>query len=149
MLSRRLVYSAVIALAMLVGCIASIARAQMPEDPMGLPIQTTIVLIKPGPEEIFGNRLVISIGVGGTIYKFILKDAYTNHMYVRWPSIWELVRQSAPNLVAQGPDSEKFGQVQPGSTVTVSGMFTAAQRTFEIVSMEPGETRFGSNAQHY
>ena len=149
MIARRRFFSAVIAFAMLLGGRTQVARAQMPEDPMGLPIQTTIVITKPGPEEIYGDRKVITIGVGGTIYKFILKDAYTNHMYVRWPSIWELVRQSAPNLVAQGPDSEKFGQVQPGSTVTVSGMFTPQQRNFEILVMEPGDTRFGHGAQHY
>ena len=103
---------------------AAAARAQMPSDAMGLPIPTTIVLAKPAPGETYQGRLLITVGVGATIYKFVLKDGYTNHIYVKWASIWQHVRQSSPNLIAEGLNAEKFAEVEPGATVTISGMFT-------------------------
>jgi len=128
---------------------AGIARAQMPSDAMGLPIPTTIVLVKPAPGETYQGRLLITVGVGRTIYKFVLKDGYTNHLYVKWVSIWEQVRQSSPNLIAEGPDSEKFGKVEPGDTVTISGMYTPEERNFEIMSVESGDSRFRKDQDHY
>ncbi len=149
MMSRRNIYQTVAAISMLFACIAGVARAQMPSDSMGLPIPTTIVLAKPAPGETFEGRLLITVGVGPGIYKFILKDGYTNHIYVKWASIWEQVRQSSPNLIAEGPDSEKFSQVEPGATVTVSGMYTPEQRCFEIMSVDLGDSRFQHDGQHH
>jgi len=121
----------------------------MPFDSRGLPIPTTVVLSKPAPGERYRGRFLITVGVGAEIYEFMLKDGYTNHIFVRWPSIWEYVRQSRPNLIAEGVDSEKFAQVEPGTTVTVSGMFTPQQRCFEVMSLEPGDSRFGNDREHY
>jgi hypothetical protein len=149
MMSRRSTYQKIFAIAMLLACSGGGARAQMPSDPMGLPIPTTIVVAKPAPGETFQSKLLITVGVGASIYRFILKDGYTNHIYVKWPSIWEQVRQSSPNLVAAGLDAEKFAQVEPGATVTISGMYTPEQRNFEIMTVDFGESRFQRNQQHY
>jgi hypothetical protein len=148
MFSPGRAFRAILILMLFVG-VAGAARAQMPSDPMGLPIPTTIVLAKPAPGERFEGRLLITVGVGTEMYKFILKDGYTNHLYVKWASIWEQVRQSSPNLIAAGPDSEKFSQVEPGGTVTISGMYTPEQRNFEIISVEPGDSRFRGEEQRY
>jgi hypothetical protein len=149
MMSWRNTWQAIITLAIPLACIVGVARAQMPSDSMGLPIPTTIVLAKPAPGEGYRGRLLITVGVGTAIYKFILKDGYTNHMYVRWPSIWEQVRQSSPNLIAEGLDSEKFTQVEPGTTVTVSGMYTPEQRCIEVLSVELGDNRFRGDQRQY
>lgn len=127
------------------------AQAQMPEDSMGLPIPTTIVLTRPMPGKGFEGRLLITVGVGKSTFKFILQDAYTNHTYVRWPSIWEQARQSKPNIYAEGIDSEQFSQIKPGATVTISGMYTSAQRCFEVLSVDEGDRRFDGGAEfnHY
>jgi hypothetical protein len=119
----------------------------MPEDAMGFPIPTTIVLTRPAPGEGFQDRVVITVGVGKQICKFVLNDAYTNHAYVEWSSIWEQARFSNPNLNAAGADSEKFTTIEPGTTVTVSGMYKAAQRTFEVLSVEEGD-RFRHGEWH-
>ena len=71
------------------------------------------------------------------------------NIYVKWASIWEQVRQSSPNLIAEGPDSEKFSQIEPGATVTVSGMYTPEQRCFEIMSVDLGDNRYQRNGQHH
>src|SRR5690349_10686759 len=97
------------------------AHAELPR--MGLPIKTTIIVTKPAPDEIYGNKQTVTMGVGGKIYKFILKDGYTDHMKVRWPDIWQYVIQFNPNFVVQGQDSETFAKIQPGQTVKVSGAF--------------------------
>jgi hypothetical protein len=146
MMLRGNTLPAIVAIAML---LASVASAQMPVDPMGIPIPTTIVLKKPAPGETYQGRRLITVGVGTITYKFILKDGYTNHLYVKWSSIWEQVRQSSPNLVAQGLDSEKFTQVEPGGIVTISGMYSPEQRTFEVMSVEAGDSRFHADEQHY
>jgi hypothetical protein len=147
MISPRNTYRVIVAVVLLLACGAVPADAQMPVDPMGLPIPTTIVLARPARGERYGDRLLITVGVGKKIYKFILKDGYTNHPYVRWSSIWEHVRQSSPNLLAEGVDSEEFARFKPGATVTVSGMFTATQRCFEVISMNLGD-RFESDLKH-
>ncbi len=132
-------------------CGGGLADAQMPQDAMGLPIPTTIVLTKPAPGKGFEGRLLITVGVGKSTYKFILQDAYTNHTYVLWPSIWEQARQSTPNLYAEGIDSEQFARVKPGATVTISGMYTSAQRCFEVLSVDDGDHRYdgGDEMSHY
>ncbi len=146
-ISARRMFLAIAIAILLVGRV-SLARAQIPEDPMGLPIPTTIVLAKPAPGEPDRGRLHITVSVGGVIYRFILKDGYTNHLYVKWPSIWEQVRQSSPNLIAEGQNASEFSQVEPGTTVTVSGMYTATQRVFEVITIEGGEGRFERGGQH-
>jgi hypothetical protein len=122
---------------------AGAARAQLPA--MGVPIPTTMVLAKPAPEQTFGNQTVVTVGVGDKTYKFILKDAYTNHRKVRWPDIWQYVRQFNPNFNAQGIDQEQFAKVQPGQTVTLQGMFAPMDRTFEVMSVKQG----GGETEHY
>jgi hypothetical protein len=148
-MSRRNISQRIVTILLLLGCAGRVANAQMPSDPMSLPIPTTIVLAKPAPAEMYQGRLLITVGVGAAIYKFILKDGYTNHMYVKWPSIWEQVRQSSPNLVAEGLDSAKFAEVEPGTTVTVSGMYAPEQRSFEVLTVEPGDTRFRNGQRVY
>lgn len=119
------------------------AMAQL--APMGVPIPTTMVLAKPAPEQTFGNQTVVTVGVGDKTYKFILKDAYTNHRKVRWPDIWQYVRQFNPNFNAQGIDQEQFAKLQPGQSVTIAGMFAPMDRTFEVMSV----TRSGGEKEHY
>jgi len=152
MLLKRTIFFAIPALLSLFEFISGPALAQMPEDLSGLPIPTTMVLARPAPGRGFeGNRL-ITVGVGKAIYRFILKDAYTNNIYVRWPSIWEQARQSSPNLNAEGQNAEQFAQVKPGATVTISGFYKAAQRCFEVMTVDDGDHRFdggGNEQNHY
>lgn len=111
---------------------------------MGPPIPTTIVVTKPAPGEIYGNKQTITLGVGDKIYKFILKDGTTNHLRVKWPDIWEYVEQFNPNFVVQGQDADTFAKIQPGQTVTVEGMFAPMDRTFEVMNVEQNTPE-----QHY
>jgi len=112
----------------------SVEAAGLPR--MGPPIPTTIVVTKPAPGEIYGNKPVVTLGVGDKSYKFILKDGYTNHLKVQWPDIWEYVRQFNPNFVLQGQDADAFAKIQPGQTATVQGMFAPMDRTFEVMSFK-------------
>ena len=112
----------------------SIPFAQLPA--MGPPIPTTIVVTKPTVWPEHGDKPIITIGVGNKIYRFILKDGYTNHRLVRWPDIWEHVQQSTPNFQAMGLDEDQFAKIQPGETVTINGMVAPLDRTFEVMSVE-------------
>lgn len=103
---------------------------------MGPPIPTTIVLTKPAPDQIYGDKTTVTMGVSGKNFKFILKDGLTNSLKVRWPDIWQYVNQFNPNFVVQGQDAETFARIKPGETVTVSGMFAPLDRTFEVMSVE-------------
>ena len=120
----------------------SIASAQLPL--MGPPIPTTIVVTKPAPGEIFGNKQTVTMGVGAKSYKFILNDAYTNHLKFKWADIWQYVQQFNPNFVVQGQDADTFEKIQPGQTVTVTGAFAPMDRTFEVLTVEPS-----TPGQHY
>jgi hypothetical protein len=111
---------------------------------MGPPIPTHIVISKPAPDQIYGNKTVVTMGVGGKAYKFILKDAYTDHLKVRWPDIWQYVMQFNPNFVVQGQDADTFAKVQPGQSLKVFGMFAPLDRTFEVMSVEDA-----GGEQHY
>ena len=104
----------------------------------------TIVITKPAPGQTFGDKQVVTMGVGDKIYKFVLKDAYTNHLRVRWPDIWQYVQQFNPNFVVQGKDADTFAKIQPGQTVTISGAFAPMDRTFEVLTVEQS-----SPDQHY
>lgn len=103
---------------------------------MGVPIPTTMVLTKPAPGQSFGDKQVVTVGIGDKTYKFILKDAFVNHRFVRWPDIWQSVRQFNPNFVAQGIDQERFAKIEPGQTVTINGVFAPLNRTFEVMSVD-------------
>ena len=103
---------------------------------MGPPIPTTIVLTKPAPDQIYGDKTTVTMCVSGKNFKFILKDGLTNSLKVRWPDIWQYVNQFNPNFVVQGQDAETFARIKPGETVTVSGMFAPLDRTFEVMSVE-------------
>ncbi|HSR56818.1 MAG TPA: hypothetical protein VLL57_01445 [Candidatus Binataceae bacterium] len=140
-MKSRLFVSTAVAFAVVV--MTGAAMAQL--APMGVPIPTTMVLAKPAPEQTFGNQTVVTVGVGDKTYKFILKDAYTNHRKVRWPDIWQYVRQFNPNFNAQGIDQEQFAKLQPGQSVTIAGMFAPMDRTFEVMSV----TRSGGEKEHY
>ena len=111
---------------------------------MGPPIPTTIVVTKPAPDEIFGGKTVVTMGIGDKVFKFILKDGFTSSLKTRWPDIWQYVIQYNPNFVVQG-DQDTFTKIQPGQTVTVSGMFAPMDRTFEVVTVEQG----GGSERHY
>jgi hypothetical protein len=111
---------------------------------MGPPIPTTIVVTKPAPGEIYGNKQTITLGVGVKAYKFILKDGTTNDLRVKWPDIWEYVSQFNPNFVVQGQDADAFTKIQPGQTATVQGMFAPLDRTFEVMNVQQS-----SPEQHY
>lgn len=145
-MKSRAYLTAFVFFAILIGALigADSARAQgLP--PMGVPIPTTMVLAKPAPEQIYGNQTVVTVGVGSKTYKFILKDAYTNHRKIRWPDIWQYVRQFNPNFNAQGVDQEQFAKLQPGQSVTIAGMFAPMDRTFEVMSVQQG----GGEKSHY
>jgi hypothetical protein len=111
---------------------------------MGPPIPTTVVLTKPAPGEIYGNKQTVTFGVGDKAYKFVLKDADTNSLRVKWPDIWEYVEQFNPNFVVQGRDAETFTKIQPGQTVTINGMFAPMDRTFEVMNVQQNTPE-----QHY
>jgi hypothetical protein len=124
---------------------ATVANAQgMPL--IGPPIPTTIVISKPAPGETFGDKQVISIGVSDKLYKFVLKDAYTNDRNVRWPDIWQQVVQYRPNFQVQGRGEDEFAKIEPGQTVTITGMYAPMNHNFEVVKVEPGG---GGEKSHY
>jgi len=114
------------------------ANAGLPT--MGPPIPTTIIVTKPAPGETYGGKTTVTMGVGDKIYKFILKDGYTNHLKVRWLDIWQYVMQFNPNFVVQGQDAETFAKIQPGQTMKVFGAFAPLDRTFEVVSVEQSDS---------
>jgi hypothetical protein len=112
---------------------------------MGPPIPTFIIVTRPAPGETFGGKTVVTMGVGTKTYKFILKDGYVNHMRVRWPDVWQYVKQYNPNFVVQGQGADTFEKIQPGQTVKIGGAFAPLNRTFEVVTVEPS----GGGDQHF
>jgi hypothetical protein len=123
-------------------------RAQM--APMGIPIPTTLVITKPAPGQIFGDQQTVTMGVGAKTYKFGLKDAYVDDPRgkVRWPDIWELVRQYRPNFNVTGLGEDTFEKMRPGETLTVRGVFAPLNQNFEVIGTEEGAGPFAP-AQHY
>lgn len=140
---RNRLRGAIFLIGILLLAAAGSANAGLPM--MGIPIKTTIIVTKPPPGEIYGNKQLVTMGVGDKIYKFILKDGYTDHMKIRWPDVWEYVQQFNPNFVVQGQDAETFAKIQPGQTVKVTGAFAPLDRTFEVLTVEQS----GGNEQHY
>jgi hypothetical protein len=127
---------------------AAVANAQM--RPMMIPLTTTMVITKPAPGEIYGNKQVVTMGVGTKTYKFLLNDAYVDDPrgIIHWPDVWELVRQYKPNFNVTGMGEDTFAKMQPGETLTVRGMFSGNNQTYEVMGTEPGGGRFAPG-QHY
>ena len=124
------------------------AETQM--HPMMIPLTTTMVVTKPAPGEIYGDKQVVTMGVGTKTYKFVLNDAYVDDPrgVIHWPDVWELVRQYKPNFNVSGMGEDTFAKMQPGETLTVRGIFSPNNQTFEVMGTEPGGGRFAP-AQHY
>jgi hypothetical protein len=131
-----------------IGWIAAPANAQM--RPMMIPLTTTLVITKPAPGTIFGNKQVVTMGVNGKTYKFVLNDAYVDDPRgkIHWPDIWQLVRQYKPNFNVTGIGEDTFAKMKPGDTLTVRGMFSGNNQTYEVMGTEPGGGAFAP-AQHY
>ena len=127
---------------------AAVANAQL--RPMMIPLTTTMVITKPAPGEIYGNKQVVTMGVGTKTYKFLLNDAYVDDPrgIIHWPDVWELVRQYKPNFKVTGMGEDTFAKMQPGETLTVRGMFSGNNQTYEVMGTEPGGGRFAPG-QHY
>jgi len=129
-------------------CVATSTNAQL--RPMMIPLTTTMVITKPAPGEIYGNKQVVTMGVGDKTYKFLLNDAYVDDPrgIIHWPDVWELVRQYKPNFNVTGMGEDTFAKMQPGETLTVRGMFSGNNQTYEVMGTEPGGGRFAPG-QHY
>jgi len=119
-----------------------VAHAQM--APMGMPINTTLVISKPAPDQIYGDKQIVTMGVGTKEYKFVLNDAYVDDASgrVRWPDIWQQVRIYRPNFVLQGPNVEDIEALKPGDMVTIKGMYAPLDRTFEVMFVQAGKGAF-------
>jgi hypothetical protein len=130
----------IVAIAAIVG--ATAARAQLP--PMGLPLTTTLVIAKPAPDQLFGDKQIITLGVGSKEYKFLLTDAFVDDPggRIQWPDIWQQVRVHRPNFVMQGPNVSMIENLNPGDMVTVKGMYAPLDRTFEVMFIQPGKGAF-------
>ena len=133
-------FTIIVALGAILG--ASAARAQLP--PMGIPLTTTLVIAKPAPDELFGNKQIITLGVGTKEYKFLLNDAYIDDPggRIQWPDVWQQVRVYRPNFVMQGPNVSMIENLNPGDIVTVKGMYAPLDRTFEVMFIQPGKGAF-------
>lgn len=133
-------FTLIVALAAMVG--ATAARAQLP--PMGMPLTTTLVIAKPAPDELFGSKQIITLGVGTKEYKFLLNDAYIDDPggRIQWPDVWQQVRVHRPNFVMQGPNVSMIENLNPGDIVTVKGMYAPLDRTFEVMFIQPGKGAF-------
>jgi hypothetical protein len=129
-------------------CVATRTNAQL--RPMMIPLTTTMVITKPAPGEIYGNKQVVTMGVGTKTYKFLLNDAYVDDPrgIIHWPDVWELVRQYKPNFNVTGMGEDTFAKMQPGETLTVRGMFSGNNQTYEVMGTEPGGGKFAPG-QHY
>ena len=128
--------------------IAGPANAQL--RPMMIPLTTTMVITKPAPGEIYGNKQVVTMGVGTKTYKFVLNDAYVDDPrgIIHWPDVWQLVRQYKPNFNVTGLGEDTFANMKPGETLTVRGMFSGNNQTYEVMGTTPGGGPFAP-AQHY
>jgi hypothetical protein len=115
---------------------------------MGMPYPTTLVITKPAPDQNFGDKQVVTMGVNGKTYKFLLKDAYVDDRKVHWPDIWEQVRQYRPNFKVVGTGEDTFAKMQPGQTVTIKGMYAPLTQNFEVNNVEEGAGQFAP-ASHY
>ena len=144
--SMTIILSAVALIAIV--SIAGRADAQM--RPMMIPLTTTVIITKPAPGTIYGDKPVVTMGVNGKIYKFVLNDAYVDDPrgIIHWPDVWELVRQYKPNFNVTGLGEDTFAKMEPGQTLTVRGMFSPNNQTYEVMGTEAGGGKFAPG-QHY
>ena len=112
--------------------------------PMGMPLTTTIVISKPAPEELYGGKQIVTMGVGTKEYKFILEDAYVDNARgrIQWPDIWQQVRTYRPNFVVQGDNADSLTKLNPGDVVTIKAMYAPMDRTLEVMFIQPGRGAF-------
>ncbi len=111
---------------------------------MGIPIRTTMVIAKPAPGQLYGNKPVVTMAVGTKKYKFLIDDAYVDDATgrVRWPDVWEYVRFHQPNFIVQGENEDTFEKIKPGEELTIKAMFAPLDRTLEVVYAQPGRGGF-------
>lgn len=133
-----------LALLMAMAAILSAAAVRAQMRPMGIPITTTMVISKPAPDQIYGDKQVVTFGIGQSEYKYILEDAYVDDASgkVRWPDVWQQVRIYKPNFVVQGPNAEQIAGLKPGDMVTIKGMYAPLDRTLEVMFLQPGKGAF-------
>lgn len=134
----------------LLAIVSLASRAQAQLRPMMIPLTTTMVITKPAPGTIYGDKQVVTMGVNGKTYKFVLNDAYVDDPrgIVHWPDIWELVRQYKPNFNVTGVGEDTFAKMEPGQTLTVRGMFSPNNQSYEVMGTEAGGGSFAPG-QHY
>lgn len=143
--------AAIALLAVALLAVVSIAgRADAQLRPMMIPLTTTVVITKPAPGTIYGDKPVVTMGVNGKIYKFVLNDAFVDDPrgIVHWPDVWELVRQYRPNFNVTGVGEDTFAKMEPGQTLTVRGVFSPNNQTYEVMGTQPGAGNFAPG-QHY
>lgn len=140
MAMRKLMTGFVAAISALanVAAMSSAAGAQM--VPMGIPLTTTIVVTKPAPGQLYGDRQTVTMGVNGKIYKFVLKDGFIDDPTgkVHWPDVWQQVSMHTPNFMVTGLGEDTFEKIEPGQTLTVRGMYAPLNRNFEVTGTDFG-----------
>jgi hypothetical protein len=136
----------VLAAAALAVLYAATARSQL--SPLYPPVNTTLVIAKPAVDQPYGDRQIVTLGVGPRLYKFVLYDAYVDSTRIRWPDIWEQVRIFRPNFIVQGPGAVEIERLEPGEVLTVKAMYAPLTRTFEIIFTQPGRGPFEPK-EHY
>ncbi|HXW83600.1 MAG TPA: hypothetical protein VEJ86_04295, partial [Candidatus Binataceae bacterium] len=98
------------AVALVMSVLVTLSSIPLADAQMGTlanPLPTTLVLVSPMPGEAFGDRMVITFGVGRRKYKFLVADAYVDDpvQLAHFTDVWEYVRTHQPNFVVQGPQS--------------------------------------------
>ena len=107
---------------------------------IGIPLQMTLTLEKPAPDETFSNKKVITLGVQKNTYKFILRDFFISDPEGRVTSadVWEQVSQFRPNFQVRGLNEDAVSNIKPAETVTIMGIYSPVTRTFEVGEVQPG-----------
>lgn len=132
------------------GVLASPRAAHAQLRAMAMPINTTLVITKPAPGQIFGNKRVVTLGVGTKQFKFVLNDGYVDSLNpnTQWPDVWQYVKFHQPNFIVQGKNADTFEKIEPGEQVTIKGMFAPLNRTLEVIYVLPGKGPFNPQ-KHY
>jgi hypothetical protein len=146
--SRISARAAVAAVALMIIILPAAAHAQL--RAMGLPVNTTLVITKPAPGQVFGNQRVVTLGVGAKQYKFVLNDGYVDstNPNIQWPDVWQYVSAHSPNFIVQGQGEDTFEKIKPGEQVTIKAMFAPLNRTLEVMTVMPGKGAF-EPSEHY
>jgi len=115
-----------------------------------LPVPTTMILALPAPDKGYGNKQVITIGVGRKVYKFVVIDAWVTDGRTNWQwiDVWQLVSQYPVMMRAMGQNMDTFEKIDPGSTYTVMGLFSPANRVFEVMSFEQGSGPYAPSEKY-